>query len=86
MSECFMYVIVKMTGVISQCYIYIIKMRAVIYLNSLYMILKNGRYYIAECCLYDIIKMRVLIYMNAEYMILLKLEILNDWMLYIWYY
>ena len=52
--------------------VYINKMRAVIYLNSLCMIIKNGRYYIAECCIYDTIKKGVVIYMNAEYMILLK--------------
>ena len=51
----------------SKCCIYdIIKMSAVIYVNSLYMILEKVGCYMPECFLYDIIKMRVVMCMNAE--------------------
>ena len=52
----------------------VIKMRVVIYLNALYMILFNERFYRSEYLLYDIIKMRDVLCLNDLYMILLKWE------------
>ena len=59
----------------------IIKMSLYISENCMYDIIKVWG--VSECSEHDIIKTRGGIWL---YMILLKLEVINVWMLFIWYY
>ena len=88
---------------VSECALYnIIKMRACMCLNALYMVLLkwllvfvwmrficyyyDGRLFLSECVLKYIIKIRASMCPNALYMILLKWEPVIFWMRFIWYY